>query len=96
MQSLAVRLLTVVLLMMAAVATFVGDASSQGRPTTYCQCVQSCDAGKQRCERNFDEDCAAGKKPQPANCEPRFRQRCDQAAALCRLDCGSKFRATAC
>jgi len=96
MQSWAFHLLTVVLLMMATVATFVGDASSQGRPKTYCQCVQSCDASKQRCERNFDEDCAAAKNPLPANCESRFRQRCDQAAALCRLDCGSKFRATAC
>jgi hypothetical protein len=96
MQSLAVRLLTVVLLVMAGVATFVGDASSQGRPKTYCQCVQSCDAGKQRCERNFDEYCAADKKPQPANCEPAFRKRCDQAAAVCRLDCGTNFRATSC
>ena len=96
MQRLAVRLLAVVLFVSTAIAAFTGDVSSQGRPKTYCQCVQNCNAGKQRCERNFDERCAVEEKPQPANCEPTFRKRCDQAAAVCRLDCNSDFRATPC
>ena len=80
------------LLAMAA----IDAASSQSRPKTYCQCIQRCEAGKERCERNFDAACADTKTPRPANCDASFRKRCDQGAGLCNLDCSTAFRATAC
>jgi hypothetical protein len=56
--------------------------------------VERCEARKASCERAFDEDCS--KVPQPKNCEPSVRARCDQTAGLCSLDCGSAFRQTTC
>ncbi len=82
-------------LFLVIAACWTAQAAAQGsRPRTYCQCVEACAARSARCLKAFDEDC--GKVPQPANCEPRFRTRCEQGAGLCNLDCGTAFRATAC
>jgi hypothetical protein len=82
-------------LLLAIVTCWTAQAAAQGgRPRTYCQCVENCEARSVRCLRAFDEDC--GKDPKPANCEPKFRDRCEQAAGLCNLDCGTAFRSTPC
>jgi hypothetical protein len=94
MRILSVRLLSLLLLAVVFHVTAIVDAASQGRPRTYCQCIERCEAGKQRCERNFDEDCK--RTPRPANCEPSFRARCDQGAAVCSLDCSTAFQSTSC
>jgi hypothetical protein len=82
-------------LLLGVAACWTADAAPQGgRPKSYCECVQNCEARSARCQRAFDEDC--GKTPKPANCEPQFRARCEQAAGLCSLDCGTAFRSTPC
>ena len=83
------------MLLLAIATCWTAQAAAQsGRPRTYCQCVERCEARSVSCQRAFDEDCS--KDPKPANCEPKFRDRCEQSAALCNLDCGTAFRQTAC
>lgn len=88
---------TLIFVAIAFVAlALAGETAAQqsNRPRNYCECIKSCEGGKERCERAFDEDCK--RTPQPANCEPQVRQRCDQRAGLCNLDCGTAFRQTRC
>ena len=94
MQLFVVRLLAFFVIAGSFGVAQNGDAVAQGKPKNYCQCVQSCESSKVRCERRFDDAC--NKTPRPANCDPASRQRCDQAAGLCSLDCSTDFRSTPC